>query len=65
MSDERTDRNLKPHREALLAMIVFGDNYAQQNGGSMDFWDDLTPFAQQSVRDWLDVLDATPREPRS
>ncbi|MDK4703852.1 hypothetical protein PH562_16495 [Rhizobium sp. CNPSo 4062] len=38
-----TDRNLKPHAEAALAMAIWSDEYAAQNGGSMDFWDGLSP----------------------
>lgn len=39
MSDQT--RNLNPTPEAKVAMIIWGDEYSKQNGGSMDFWDSL------------------------
>lgn len=46
MSDhdrERARRNLIPHAEARLAMAMWSHEYAhEQNGGSMDFWDNLS-----------------------
>lgn len=35
-------RNLNPTKEAKVAMIVWGDEYAAQGRGSMDFWDQLS-----------------------
>lgn len=35
-------RNLNPHAAAKFAMVMYGERYAAQNGGSMDFWDSLT-----------------------
>lgn len=37
-------RNLHPHAEARLAMAIWGEEYSKQRGGSMDFWDGLSPF---------------------
>ncbi len=37
-----SDRNLKPHAEAALAMALWSEEYGAQNGGSMDFWDGLS-----------------------
>ena len=34
-------RNLNPTPEARVAMIIWGHEYSQQAGGSMDFWDKL------------------------
>lgn len=36
-------RNLNPHAEARLAMALWGEEYGAQRGGSMDFWDALSP----------------------
>jgi hypothetical protein len=36
-------RNLNPTPEAKVAMIIWGERYAALGGGSMDFWDSLTP----------------------
>jgi hypothetical protein len=42
MSDkERALRNLNPHKPARAAMWLWGKEYSQQGGGSMDFWDGL------------------------
>ena len=46
----RARRNLEPHAEARLAMAMWGDEYAAQRGGSMDFWDRLSPARQAICR---------------
>lgn len=38
---QRAKRNLSPTAPALVAMIIWGDEYARQDGGSMAFWDSL------------------------
>lgn len=38
---ERSRRNLSPTKEAMAAMWLYGSDYSQQGGGSMDFWDSL------------------------
>lgn len=38
---QRHLRNLNPTPEARVAMIVWGREYSEQRGGSMDFWDGL------------------------
>jgi hypothetical protein len=44
---ERHRRNLAPHAEARLAMAIWSHEYAhEQRGGSMDFWDSLSPSRQ-------------------
>lgn len=35
-------RNLNPTREAIFAMYHWHKEYAEQLGGSMDFWDSLS-----------------------
>lgn len=40
-------RNLNPTPEARLAMFKWGKRYSEQRGGSMDFWDSLTPSEQK------------------
>lgn len=58
----RAERNLNPHREARLAMVIWGDEYAAQNGGSMDFWDTLSPGRKRQCRELADLLEKAPRE---
>lgn len=57
---ERAQRNLNPHAEARLAMAVWSHEYAyQQNGGCMDFWDNLGESRQRFCRDVVsNILDA-------
>lgn len=43
-------RNLSPTPEAQVAMIIWGDEYSKQNGGSMDFWDSLTESRKKRCR---------------
>ena len=49
MSDQT--RNLNPHKPAVAAMFMYGDEYAAQGGGSMDFWDRLSPTRKNVCRD--------------
>ena len=35
-------RNLNPHKEARVAMSIWGKEYSEQGGGSMDFYDRLS-----------------------
>lgn len=52
-------RNLNPTPEAVLAMHMWGYEYAhKQKGGSMDFWDGLGKYRQTIVRDCLQRIDA-------
>lgn len=48
---ERNCRNLNPHKPARLAMALWGNEYSKQLGGSMDFWDKLTPELQRRCRE--------------
>lgn len=43
-------RNLNPHAEAIAAMYLYGDEYAAQGGGSMDFWDKLSESRKNICR---------------
>ncbi len=40
--DPDQTRNLNPHKFAVAAMWLYGRQYADQRGGSMDFWDSLS-----------------------
>jgi hypothetical protein len=53
-------RNLHPHAEARLAMVLWGHEYAyKQNGGAMDFWDSRNPRQKQLCIDIIDgILEA-------
>lgn len=60
--ENQARRNLDPHREARLAMLVWGYEYAhKQSGGSMDFYDSLSDSRKRNLREWCDQLDKTPR----
>ena len=56
---ENQERNLNPHKPAKAAMWLFGDKYARQRGGSMDFWDSLSQSEKMLCRELIrDVNDA-------
>ena len=55
-------RNLYPHPEAKLAMIVWGDEYAAQNLGCMDWYDRLSDVRKRKCRMALDAIKGLPRE---
>lgn len=57
---ERTRRNLNPHKEARVAMYIWGARYARMGGGSMDFWDSLSKSDQRICRELVDKLERTP-----
>ena len=48
---ERARRNLNPHAEAIYAMSHFSAKYVAQNGGSMDFWDQVPEQDKRWIRD--------------
>ncbi len=64
---ERHRRNLNPHAEARLAMAIWSHEYAhEQKGGSMDFWDSLSPSRQTICVTVLDdVLKAMSEQGRA
>lgn len=50
-----SERNLRPHAEARLAMALWGHEYAhEQRGGCMDFWDSRTASQQRLCVDIVD-----------
>ena len=54
---ERAQRNLNPHAEARLAMALWSHEYAhEQRGGSMDFWDSLSPSRKALCVSLLDDI---------
>jgi len=55
-------RNLNPHREARLAMLVWAEEYTAHLGGSMDFWDSLDDNRKNLCRLWCTTLQETRRE---
>lgn len=59
---ERVQRNLNPHKPAVIAMWLWGHEYSQQGGGSMDFWDKLSESRKRICRECLDRLQKAPEE---
>lgn len=55
-------RNLNPHAEARLAMVIWSSDYCKQRGGVMDFWDTLSAGQKRQTRELLDKLLLLPRE---
>jgi hypothetical protein len=56
---QRDKRNLNPHAEARLAMLKWSDEYSQQRGGSMDFWDSLAPHRKRLCVEYVKVIQET------
>lgn len=67
MMNDRDRRNLHPHAEARLAMLVWSHEYAhEQRGGSMDFWDSIGPSRRDiCVRALDEILEALGQEGRA
>lgn len=57
MHDE--SRNLNPTPEARVAMIIWGKEYSEQRGGSMDFWDKLSPSRKKRCEIVVEQLRST------
>lgn len=64
---DRAQRNLNPHAEARLAMALWGYEYAyEQSGGSMDFWDSLSPSRKSLCAQIVDgILEANEKNGRA
>jgi hypothetical protein len=56
------NRNLNPHKEAYLAILVWGEEpAAQEGGGCMDFYESLSPERRALLETWVEQLEAMPR----
>lgn len=58
---ERDRRNADPTAEALVAMCIWGAEYAAQGGGSMEFWDRLNRSRKDQCRRMVDRIRAAKR----
>lgn len=57
MTNDQT-RNLNPHKEARVAMTIWGREYAhEQKGGSMDFWDGLSDKRKTLCKHVVDAVE--------
>ena len=51
------ERNLNPHQAAVVAMWLWGREYAHEfGGGAMDFWDSLDSSRKKTCLRMLDDL---------
>lgn len=53
-------RNLNPHKWAVAAMWIFGKEYSEQGGGSMDFWESLPASKQRLAKDLVNAINRAP-----
>lgn len=49
-------RNLNPTPQALVAMWIWGSEYAAQGGGSMDFYDSLSLARQRQCDECVEKM---------
>lgn len=54
-------RNLDPSAEAIAAMYLYGNEYASQGGGSMDFWDVLHPSKKRICTELVNKIKSAHR----
>jgi hypothetical protein len=59
---KRDRRNLMPHKPAVAAMNLWPNDYASQNGGSMDFWDTLSESRKERCRDLVANIEEARKE---
>jgi len=58
----RDTRNLNPHAEARIAMVIWSHEYAfEQRGGCVDFWDSLSPWQKRQCVELVDRIISLPR----
>jgi hypothetical protein len=50
-------RDLNPHKAAVVAMWLHGARYAKQGLGSMGFWSSLTESEKEICRDMVDAIE--------
>jgi len=56
------DRNLTDfHAEAIAARWLWGREYAQQNGGQLDFYESLSLTRRELCREMVDEIKACQR----
>lgn len=53
---ERTIRNANPTPEAIIAMMIWGKEYANSGCGSMDFWDKISFARKQQCIDKVNEI---------
>lgn len=55
-------RNLDPSAEAIAAMyLLYGNEYASQGGGSMDFWYGLHPSKKRICTELVNKIKSAHR----
>jgi len=57
-------RNLNPHKEAVVAMTMWGCEYANSGGGCMDFWDQLDKSRKRRCKALVDRLEEASKRTR-
>lgn len=62
MKEPKLDRNLNPHKAAVVAMSLYGQEYARQDGGAIDFWEALSGSQRARCRELVSRLEAAPPE---
>lgn len=55
-------RNLNAHKPAIVAMSLWGERYAAQSGGCMDFWDTLDKYEKRLCRGIVERINAAREE---
>ena len=60
---KRDQRNLNPHAPAIAAMYLYGSDYMNSGGGSMDFWDALSDNRKRTCRELVKRIRAAKDEP--
>ena len=56
-------KNTDPHAEAHVAMTLWSNEYCQQNGGTIDFWDALSPERKTYCRELVARIKELPSAP--
>ena len=59
-----SDRNLDERyitKEVIMARLVWGREYARQNGGQVDFYDSLSESSKRIVKELVDGIEKCTR----
>jgi len=54
------EHNLNPHKEAVIAMWLFGKEYSELGLGSMDYYNGLSARDKRMCKRMLDDIEEAP-----
>ncbi len=60
MKTNNQEHNFNPHKEAVIAMWIFGEEYADLGLGSMDYYNGLSDYNKKLCSRMLEDVEEAP-----